>query len=501
MSVLSKSKLLAYRQCRRRLWLEVKRPDLCEDSSATSARFHDGHRVGDLAQRIYDPKNKGALIDREVLGIQGALSQTQQLLAERRPIFEAGFQAGGARAFTDALLPVRKGDRRLWRMVEVKSSTSIKKYQRDDAAIQFWIAQQTGLPLAGISLAYIDNTWTYAGDGDYSGLLKKEDLTAEAGQRNTEVEKWIAGAQKVLKRKQEPAIRPGCHCTEPYRCGFIDHCRRQEPQAQYPVAWLPRIQSSALKEHIDSEGVTDMGQVRDDLLNDTQRRVKQCTVKNRRYFDRKGAVAALAPHGFPAYFLDFETVNPAVPIWKGTRPYQQVPFQFSRHRLDAQGRLTHRAFLDLSGEDPSRPFVQALLAACGESGPIFVYSHFEKTIINNLAKRYAEHATALKALAKRLVDLHPVAVDHYYHPDQQGSWSIKAVLPTIAPDLDYAELDGVQDGNMAMKAYQEAIDPATTEARREEIRRQLLAYCKLDTEALVRLWKYFSGQPEGKACP
>jgi predicted RecB family nuclease len=194
-------------------------------------------------------------------------------------------------------------------------------------------------------------------------------------------------------------------------------------------------------------------------------------------------------------------VNPVVPIWKGARPYQKVPFQFSRHRLDAQGRLTHRAFLDLSGEDPSRPLIQALLAACGESGPIFVYSRFEKTVINDLAKRYAEHATALKALAKRLVDLHRVAAARYYHPDQHGSWSIKAVLPTIAPDLDYAELDGVQDGNMAMKAYQEAIDPATTEARREEIRRQLLAYCKLDTRALVRLWKYFSGQPAGKPRP
>lgn len=502
MSVLSKSKLLAYRQCPRRLWLEVNRSNLCADSSATAARFRDGHRVGELARQIYDPKNKGALIDIETLGTQGALAQTQQLLTQRRPIFEAGFQAGGARAFTDALLPVRKGNRRLWRIVEVKSSTSIKEYQRDDVAIQFWIAQQTGLPLAGISLAYIDNTWTYAGDGDYSGLLKQEDLTAEAKKRSTEVKKWVAGAQKVLKRNQEPAIRPGCHCTKPYSCGFIDYCRSGEPQVKYPVEWLPNRTKDELKSHIENQGITDMSQVPDDLLNDIQRLVKTHTLSGSAYFDAANAAADLACHRrFPAYFLDFETVNPAVPIWKGARPYQKVPFQFSRHRLDAQGRLTHRAFLDLSGEDPSRPLIQALLAACGESGPIFVYSRFEKTVINDLAKRYAEHARALKALAKRLVDLHPVAAARYYHPDQHGSWSIKAVLPTIAPDLDYVELDGVQDGNMAMKAYQEAIDPATTEARREEIRRQLLAYCKLDTEALVRLWKYFSGQPAGKPRP
>ncbi len=489
MSALSKSKILAYRQCPRRLWLEVNQPDACADSSDTLSRFRHGHLVGEQARQIYDPHNRGTLIDIEALGIQGALERTQELLAERRPIFEAGFTAGGALAFGDVLLPVRKGDQRLWRLLEVKSSTSVKDYQRDDAAIQSWIARQAGLPLAGISVAYIDNTWTYAGDGDYSGLLKTEDLTAEARARRAEVKGWIAGARKVLKEKNEPAIRPGCHCTQPYKCGFIAHCRRQGSQAPYPVEWLPNMRTNALKAYIADQGVTDMSQVPDKLLNERQQRVKHCTLDGRRYFDRKGAKADLAPHGLPACFLDFETVNPAVPIWKDTRPYEKVPFQFSRHRLDAQGRLTHRAFLDLSGKDPSLPFVKALLAACDGTGPIFVYSHFEQTIVKGLAERFPRHARALEALAERLVDLRRVAEARYYHPAQQGSWSLKAILPTIAPKLDYARLHGVQDGNMAMEAYREAIDPETDEARREAIRQQLLDYCKLDTRALVRLWK------------
>lgn len=102
-------------------------------------------------------------------------------------------------------------------------------------------------------------------------------------------------------------------------------------------------------------------------------------------------------------------------------------------------------------------------------------------------------ATALKALAERVVDLLPVAREHYYHPDQEGSWSIKAVLPSLCPDLDYARLEGVQDGGMAMQAYAEAIAPTTTRERRAEIERQLIAYCALDTLALVRLWSTFSG--------
>jgi hypothetical protein len=181
-----------------------------------------------------------------------------------------------------------------------------------------------------------------------------------------------------------------------------------------------------------------------------------------------------------------------VPIWKGTRPFQQIPFQFSLHRLSRTGKLTHKEFIDLSGQDPSRRFAEALIAACGERGPIFVYSSFESSRIYELAKRFPRLARPLLAIDDRLVDLLPIASEHYYHPDQQGRWSIKNVLPTIAPDLRYDELDGVQDGGMAMMAFREALHPDTAGARKVEIEGQLLDYCRLDTEAMVRVWAYFS---------
>src|SRR5690606_21545282 len=120
--------------------------------------------------------------------------------------------------------------------------------------------------------------------------------------------------------------------------------------------------------------------------------------------------------------------------------------------------LTESRFIDLSGEDPSQAFAVALLDACGESGTIFVYNAaYERTRITELAERFPLLAPRLEALAERIVDLLPITREHYYHPDQQGSWSLKAILPTIVPHLAHDELDGVRDGMMAVEAYREAI--------------------------------------------
>lgn len=192
--------------------------------------------------------------------------------------------------------------------------------------------------------------------------------------------------------------------------------------------------------------------------------------------------------------MDFETIQFAVPIWKGTRPYQQIPFQFSVHHLASTGELKQQAFLDLMGTDPSKAFAEALIAACGEHGPIFVYNAgFETARIRELSERFPHLAQALLSLNERIVDLLPVARNHYYHPSQKGSWSIKAVLPALCPDLKYDDLDGVQNGGMAMDAFLEALAPQTSLARKSEIEQQLLAYCALDTYAMVRLWLIFSG--------
>lgn len=494
--VLSKSKLLAYRQCPKRAWLEVHRPELREDSAGAQARFDAGHRVGDIARTLYDPKGRGALLDPYAEGFDVAFKRTGELLDGNAPIFEAGFRITSTLSFADVLLPVRKAGIRAWRMVEVKSSTSVKDYHHDDAAIQAYIARKSGLELSAVAIACIDNTWKYPGKLDYSGLLYETDVTGPAFDRASEVESWINGAQAVVARTKEPTNPIGAHCTQPYACGFSDYCRGLLPEARHPIEQLPGRWSKALATHVESKGTTELQDLPDELLSDRQLRVKSVALSGKPWFDRKGAAGVLAEHALPAYFLDFETIQFAVPIWKGTRPYQQIPFQFSSHRLSQTGRIKHREFLDLSGRDPSRAFTEALVSACGTKGPVFVYNAgFEKARIRELASRYKLFSDSLLAIEARIVDLLPVARQHYYHPSQQGSWSIKAVLPALCPDLDYQALDGVQDGGMAMDAYLEAIAPDTSPSRREEIRRQLLAYCQLDTFALIRLWSKFSGNP------
>ncbi|CAN1502057.1 Domain of unknown functionDUF2779 [Burkholderiaceae bacterium] len=509
MRPLSKSKLMAYLQCPKRVWLEVHHPDLRVDTAASQKNFATGHQVGEIAQQVYDPTGQGTVIEPFAEGIDAALALTLTLLDTPQPIFEAGFAAEGAMAFADVLLPVPENAQphtlKSWRMIEVKSSTSIKDYHREDVAVQAFVARAAGVPLTTIALAHIDNRWTYPGGGDYQGLLIENDLTDEAFARGAEVQRWIEGAQSAVAQATAPAITISKHCHEPYACGFYAHCQSQVPQAKHPVAWLPGRLSTGVVRHIANNGITELRDVPDHLLNAQQQRVKNVTLTNVAYFNQEGAAQALAAHTLPAYFLDFETIMFAVPIWQGTRPYQQIPFQFSVHRLSKNSehtdhvktQLTEQSFIDLSGNDPSEAFAKALIAACHESIPIFVYNAgFEKTRISELADRFPPLAQDLLALNSRVVDLLPIAREYYYHPSQQGSWSIKAVLPALCPDPDmnYEKLDGVQDGSMAMSAFVEALAPQTTPARQAEIERQLLDYCKLDTYAMVRLWSAFTGQ-------
>jgi len=497
---LSKSKLIAFRQCPKRLWLEVHRPELREDSAATQASFKIGNTVGDIARQLYDPSITGVLLDAQCDGFDTVFKRTTELLKTDQPIFEAGFAAKGALAFADVMLPDEQNGKRVWNMVEVKSSTGVKDYHLDDVAIQAFVARSAGVPLASISLAHINSDWTYPGDEDYIGLLKECDLTSEAFGREDEVTEWIAAAQQTVAKKSEPEISTGEQCASPFACGFFDYCQSQEPQAEHPVYWLPSIRANSLKEHIAENPALELRDTPDDLLNELQKRVKIHTLSGEPYFDAIGAATALQEYKLPAYFLDFETIQFAVPIWEGTRPYQMIPFQFSLHTLNKSGKLEPPdSFLDLSGNDPSRPFAEKLVAVCGSIGPVFVYNAgFEGARINELSERFPELSIPLLAIKDRLVDLLPITRNHYYHPSQKGSWSIKVVLPAVAPDLSYEALVGVQNGGLAMEAFLEAIHRDTSPERKVQIKQQLLEYCGLDTFAMVRLWQFLAGRNDLK---
>jgi predicted RecB family nuclease len=496
--LLTKTQLLAFRQCEKKLWLELHHPERKTDSPFAKTSLATGNRVGEIARSLYDTKDRGNLIALEKLGVSKALEKTQTILStatanSAQPIFEAAFSADGGLVFVDALIPIKKSGRLTWKMLEVKSSTRVKDSHRDDVAVQAYVATKAGLALQSVVIAHIDDQWSYAGGNQYEGLLTEQDFTSEAQERAPDVAEWISKSQVIAEQTSEPTITTGKHCQSPVQCGFIAHCKSQESSANFPISLLPGSGSKTFQEYLKEHQVTELSSIPDALLSARQLRVKQHTLDGTTYFDATAAKAELSKHSLPAYFLDFESIQFAVPVWKSTRPYQQIPFQFSLHNINPSGEMTHQSFLDLSGKDPSKAFAQALTEMCGESGPVFVYNAaFEASRINELAQRYPSFKVKLLSINERLVDLLKVAEKHYYHPDQKGSWSIKKVLPTIAPDLRYDTLEGVQDGGMAMTAYMEATASETSLERKQALEQQLLKYCELDTYAMVRLWQFFS---------
>ncbi len=514
LAFLSKSKLISFRICPKRLWLDVNRPSLRETDNALARSFDAGHHVGDVARQLYDTRQRGTLIDIKALGLADALKQSEALLSapKPKPVFEAGFAAAGVIAFADVMLPTAvegkkhpRAQNTSWRMIEVKSSTVLKDYHRDDVAIQTFAALQSGVAITAVAVAHLNKGWVYPGDGNYQGLLCEVDLTAEVTARQSDVADWVSAAHRFAQRKREPRQLMGTQCTEPFECGYRAYCETLAPPtkaAKYPVTWLPQVRATALKARIaelaERPREPDMRDIDDALLNTQQLRVKAATLANKVVFEQRKSRAALAQYGEAPTFLDFETIAFAVPRWVGTMPWQQVPFQFAAHRVEANGALTEHHHLDLTGEDPRPYLARALVRTFGgpnRARPVFAYNAgFERSCLEQLATAVPRHRSALLDIAARLVDLLPLTRDHYYHPAQRGSWSIKQVLPTIARALDYQRLDGVQHGQAAQEAYLEAIDESTGASRRAQIDIQLRAYCALDSYAMVALWAKLAGQ-------
>ena len=474
---LSKSRIIAWRQCPKRLWLQVHRPDLLEISSADEQRFQIGFEIGEVARRLYPG---GILIEEEDLS--AAIEATNIALAEHpdQPVFEATFQRNGVLVRADVLLPEGSS----YRMIEVKSSTSVKDYHLEDCAVQTWV-MEVACPLAGVEVAHVDNQFVYPGEGDYRGLFNRVSVDEAVTSLMEQVPDWVLGARGTLAGS-EPAIEPGCQCEVPFPCPFQDYCGANQTTTEYPLSVLPRL-SLWRRDELEDLGIQDVRDIPPDFpLTASQARVLAVTRAGQAELS-PDAAKALATLSYPRYYLDFETVSFAVPIWVGTRPYQAIPVQWSCHIESAPGGIKHLAFLAEGNADPRRYFVQALIMALGEDGPVFVYNQtFELRILRELAQAFPELAPALQAIADRIIDLLPLTRGHYYHPDMRGSWSIKAVLPTIAPDLSYNDLE-IGEGGEAEGAWREILHPDTPGERKVALRQSLAEYCALDTWAMVRL--------------
>jgi len=481
---LSKTKLLSLAQCRRKLWLETYNPELMPEPSAEkSALLSVGNVVGELARRLYG-RGTGHVVSFD-RGLRAAIDATRALVAAggREPIFEATFDHDGVSVRIDVLERSEEAPK----LIEVKSSASVKEHYLYDCAVQAWALAQNGLAPRQVAVATIDTSFVYRGDGSYDGLLVETDVTDAVRERLPLVPQLVTDARQLLASLDEPDVAVGVHCGAPHGCEFYAHCA--PPASKYSVLRLGGSKERLFE--LMHSGYADLRDVPEaELKNDTQRLIWRQSRLGQPYVgaEIKELVRSLA---FPRYYLDFETVAPAVPMFAGTRPFEMLPFQWSCHVEAKRGALEHAEFLDLGSALPARALVERLLATLGTSGPIVVYSSYERRVISELAARYPDLAERLQAAAERIVDLHPATRAHYYHPAMEGSWSIKAVLPTVAPDLAYDALGEVKDGLGAQVAYFEAIDPKTPPGRRAALDRALKAYCRQDTLALVRLVEFF----------
>jgi hypothetical protein len=485
-------------QCLKRVHLEVNEPGLARFSSSTQAAFDLGHEVGDMAVQLYGG-DEGVYIDYSGGQLTRALAQTRELMSSmfRSTLFEATLQHDGVLVREDVLLPVTDEQGASWRIVEVKASTRVKPEHIHDCAVQAWVHMESGYPLRNIALAHINNQFVYKGDGNYKGLLIEHDLSEQVFDLLPSVPFWVEEAREAASGAM-PEVPVGQHCTKPYDCAFIDYCwpSKDEKDVDYPVSGLGGSKKKMGLWVMD--GYRDLRDVpSSQISSDAQLRIHRVTCEGQPEL-LPGARDFAESLDFPRFYLDFETVAPAIPVWPGTRPYQVLPIQWSCHieRAPEGGEkpeLEHLEFLDLSGEPPMRALADSLVDALETEGPVLMYTNYERGVIRGLMTMFPDLAGSLKAIDRRLVDLHPPTRINYYHPDMLGSWSIKAVLPTIAPDMDYSALEGIQQVTDASAAYLKGIDASTSAERKEEIRRDLLKYCKHDTLAMVRLLHFFAG--------
>lgn len=478
---LSKSTFLRGLQCSKSLYLNRYHPELRDDlSAAQEAVFQRGHDVGMLARDLFPGGVDSSPSDRDYAA---AVRQTRELVDSGvKVIYEAAFLFNGILCLADIL--VRKG--RKWKIYEVKSSTGLKDVYLPDAAVQYHVITGAGLAVSDVSIVYLNNKYVRQGGLDLAQLFTIESVKKQVIGLQGFVAEQAAAMKKVLAGKKVPVMDIGPQCSDPYGCDFTGHCWKHVPEVS--VFSLARLNGTR-KFDLYNSGVLKLEDIPEEYdLTARQEIQVKAHVSGRKHIERKEIRRFLESITYPHYYMDFETFMPAVPLFDNARPYQQVPFQFCvYYRKSKRTRPELREFLAQAGSDPREAFIRALITATPAPGPIVVYNKsFEATRLKELASDFPAYADELNERRDRLLDLlEPFQKGYYYAPSMNGSASIKAVLPALVKDLSYRGL-AVSDGSMAMQAF-EHLWTENDPVRIEEIRVQLLEYCKMDTYGMVRI--------------
>ncbi len=475
---LSKSLYTRGLQCPKSLYLDRHRPELrATPSGDLEALWAAGHDVGDFARMLFPG---GTVVPYEGLSHEEQLARTREEIDRgTRAIYEAAFSCDGV--FVKADIIVRS--RGQWDLYEVKSGTSVKEHYWDDVAIQYYVLAGSGLPLHKAYLVHVNNSYVRHGDIVPEELFVVQDVTGVVKEKQAAIPEELA-AMRAMLRGEMPEVDIGPHCDDPYECDFMNVCWAHVPE--YSVFSLRG--HGADRWELYRQGVLRLEDVPLDSLNLMQRMQVEYFLDRKSHADPAKVREFLAKLSYPLCFLDFETFSSAIPLFDGTRPWQQVPFQYSLHRVDAEGEEPgHFEYLAAPGVDPRGPMAEKLLGEIPEGACVLAYNAaFERRVLKELGEPLPRLRKRLNAVAGGIVDLmEPFKRRDVYHWRMNGSYSLKSVLPVLVPEMSYDGME-IADGAMASGAYL-AMEAIADPGELARLRKALRDYCRQDTLGLVRL--------------
>ena len=487
----SKSKYCGLWQCPKIAWLRKYKPEEITVDGSVITRMEEGNVVGDLAMGLFGDFVEVTAYNGDKIDLSKMIENTKAEIEKGTPVIcEASFDYNGLYCAVDILRKENDG----WAIYEVKSSTHEDKLvYAADVAYQKYVLENCGINVTGTYLVCINNEYIFDGTLDIHKLFKITDISETVFFESANVKTNLNVAELILKSEDEPPIDLSTACNNPYRCSFWKYCSKHIPSPS--VFDLYRMNFSKKIDYYKK------GKIRyEDLINEPKitnekliRQMSYYLEDKGTYIDKAGIGAFLDTLSYPIYFLDFETVQPVIPEYIGTKPYAQIPFQYSLHYIEKEGgELKHKEFLAESGTDPRRSIAERLCEDIPMNVCVTAYKKaFECTRIKELAETFpdlAEHLLNIKDNIKDLID--PFQSGYYYNKAMGGSFSIKSVLPAIFPDdpaLNYKNLEQIHNGGEAMSIFPKIKDMPKEEQK--TTRHNLLKYCELDTYAMVKVWE------------
>ena len=484
MNNLSKSKYTLGKVCKKKLWLSTYKPEEATDSD--SRVLDNGNLVGDLARHLFGEDY--ILIDYNK-GLKEMIKDTKIALSFKPNIIcEASFSYNGNFCSVDILKNMIHGVE----LYEVKSTTEKKDIYIDDISYQTWVLKQCGIDVKKSFLVYINKDYVKNGDFDINSFFKIEDVTDEL--RLDEVEDLSNEYHKIINKNIEPDIDINENCRiNSENCPFFAYCKRNLPKPN--VFDVSSIQFRK-KLNLYKKGIISFP----DLLKDNSINEKGIEQINHELYELKPKINLqniqdfIAKIRYPLYFLDFESYQEIIPKFDGTKPYEQICFQYSLDYYEKDGgKLYHKEFLNKEyDKNPMLGLCENLVKDIPLNSCVIVYNEsFEKSRLLEMSKMFPQYKEHLLNIRDNIIDLMVIFRNHdYYIKAMKGSYSIKYVLPALFPNdesLNYQNLDQVHKGNEATEAYLTL--PNLSKIEEEKLRKNMLKYCALDTFAMVKIFE------------